>query len=465
MATYRPTSSSGTNYTSTLATGDIIQGDYTGSVIPVTVPAGRYKLECYGAQGGSGQTGTYSSGSSTSDWVSPASSDFSVYEIYGGNAALRGDCYAAYLGKGYMSHNEEGYITLRVNTAGTYKFIYFYETESGYDKVNFWIDGDRILSNKSGQSEGEEIYDLSVGDYIELTYEKDGSQSTGYDCIDVSIYVERASSTPSGWNYSSSAAGGYGGYSYGNLTLTSPTTLYLRTGQQGQSVIYSSGSTPSQQIIAGGWNGGGDSKVFYYSDVMTSAGSGGGASEIRISSDSQSNRVIVAGGGGGSAGTADGTNKRGGGTNGSSPSSSYYGTQTAAGSGGSFASGGIAGTSTNWKYGSGGGGGGWYGGGAYSSQSDDDSSIRQYNGGGSGYVYTSSTASSYPSGCALNSSYYLTDAATTTSTQTGNGLIKITCLEKLRTPKAYVKTSSTTWSPAIKTYIKINSTTWKEGEL
>jgi hypothetical protein len=49
MATYTPTSSSGTDYTSSLAVGDIIQGNYTGNVIPVTLPAGQYKLECWGA--------------------------------------------------------------------------------------------------------------------------------------------------------------------------------------------------------------------------------------------------------------------------------------------------------------------------------------------------------------------------------------------------------------------------------
>ena len=32
--------------------------------------------------------------------------------------------------------------------------------------------------------------------------------------------------------------------------------------------------------------------------------------------------------------------------------------------------------------------------------------------GGSGYVYTSSTASNYPAGCLLNSSYYLSNAQT-----------------------------------------------------
>ena len=64
----------------------------------------------------------------------------------------------------------------------------------------------------------------------------------------------------------------------------------------------------------------------------------------------------------------------------------------------------------------------------------------KYHGGGaSGYVYTSSTASNYPSGCLLNSTHYLTSASTiagntsftspTGTTETGhsgNGYIRIT---------------------------------------
>lgn len=59
--------------------------------------------------------------------------------------------------------------------------------------------------------------------------------------------------------------------------------------------------------------------------------------------------------------------------------------------------------------------------------------------GGSGYVYTSSTASNYPSGCLLNSSYYLTSATTipgnvsftspsgsSETGHTGNGYVRIT---------------------------------------
>lgn len=62
--------------------------------------------------------------------------------------------------------------------------------------------------------------------------------------------------------------------------------------------------------------------------------------------------------------------------------------------------------------------------------------------GGSGYVYTSGTASNYPSGCLLNSSYYLTSATTyagntsftapgggTETGHSGNGYARITLVE------------------------------------
>lgn len=102
---------------------------------------------------------------------------------------------------------------------------------------------------------------------------------------------------------------------------------------------------------------------------------------------------------------------------------------------GSFGQGGPA-----YQYSCGGGGGGWYGGGgAYDNDPDADG---RNGGGGSGYVYTSSTASNYPSGCLLNSSYYLTNASTiagntafTSPTganetgHTGNGYIRITVIE------------------------------------
>lgn len=119
------------------------------------------------------------------------------------------------------------------------------------------------------------------------------------------------------------------------------------------------------------------------------------------------------------------------------------GTQTAGGAGsnnnaGTFGQGG-SGLSYSSGY-AGAGGGGWYGGGgSYPDTSGDDD---RGGGGGSGYVYTSSTASSYPSGCLLNSSYYLTNAqtiagntafASPTGTNetghTGNGYVRITAIK------------------------------------
>lgn len=94
---------------------------------------------------------------------------------------------------------------------------------------------------------------------------------------------------------------------------------------------------------------------------------------------------------------------------------------------------GIGGNGSGSSEGGSGGGGGWYGGGGagYTGGSS----------GGSGYVYTSVTASNYPNGCLLNSSYYLSNAQTIAgdqsfpapsgSTETGhsgNGHVKITKL-------------------------------------
>lgn len=285
---------------------------------------------------------------------------------------------------------------------------------------------------------------------------------------------------------STAAVGGYQGYSYGTLLLTSNTTLYLYTGGHGQS----SNSTTRGTLIPGGFNGGGNSYVRYYTTAYSSCGSGGGASDIRIGSNSLYARVIVAGGGGGSGGYSDNLAKSGGGLTGYSSTTDYQATQTSAGTGGSFGQGANSYTSKfNYNYGAGGGGGGWYGGGSIQNANDSIREYRNYNGGGSGYVYTSSTASNYPSGCLLNSSYYLTNASTIAGNtaftspigvsetgHTGNGYIRITVIKAgsgntlVKTTsntwkeqkQMFIKTTATTWKPIKSVQIKIDSTTWKQ---
>lgn len=215
--------------------------------------------------------------------------------------------------------------------------------------------------------------------------------------------VCRGKHTLSVWGAQGGNTGGKGGYSTGVVNLNENMKLYIYVGGQG-----STGSS-------GGFNGGGT--------TGTSGGSGGGASDIRIGTDSLYARVIVAGGGGGKGQDSCAAGGIGGGTTGGGSASQSScgtqaggGTQTAGGAKGNYSgtSGantgafGKGGNASDGSYDGGGGGGGWYGGGAGASAGWSNG-----GGGGSGYVYTSSTVSSYPSGCKLTSSYYLTNASTT----------------------------------------------------
>lgn len=296
------------------------------------------------------------------------------------------------------------------------------------------------------------------------------------------------------------AIGGYGGYSKGILTLDDITILYLYSGGQGAAGFGS---------LSGGFNGGGNAYVMEqssaFSEYQNYSGAGGGGTDIRIGQDSLYARVIVAGGGGGSYSYPDGkwysNGGVGGGTQGgtgTSPSpNNYYpgtgGTQNAAGksynrktqesssTNGILASFGVGGScKQNLTRTTNGGGGGWYGGG-YSYQASA--------GGGSGYVYTELTASNYPSGCLLTSSYYLTEAETIAGNQTiplysggtgtgnsGNGVIRITIIDiesynlyiknssnsYIQPKDIYVKTQNNLWTPISSIYVKTKSDTWTE---
>ena len=224
---------------------------------------------------------------------------------------------------------------------------------------------------------------------------------------------------------------GLGGYSIGILTLTQLTTCYIYVGGQG-----GMSSSTGNVKVEGGFNGGGFAS---HESTGEPGNGGGGATDVRIAQDSLYARVIVAGGGGGS-GEDNETGGYGGGETGGAGSGNTSLTQASQTSGGTNSFGfGLGGNTYN----GGAGGGGWYGGASrYSVSSYSTGSDSEGGGGGSGYVYTSSTAKNYPSGCLLNSSYYLTDAQTiagnnsfvspTGSSETGhsgNGYCRITVIE------------------------------------
>lgn len=250
---------------------------------------------------------------------------------------------------------------------------------------------------------------------------------------------------------------GLGGYSIGTLTLTQLTTCYIYVGGQG-----GMSSSTGNVKVEGGFNGGGFAS---HESTGEPGNGGGGATDVRIAQDSLYARVIVAGGGGGS-GEDNETGGYGGGETGGAGYGNTSLAQASQTSGGTNSFGfGLGGNTYN----GGAGGGGWYGGASrYSVSSYSTGSDSEGGGGGSGYVYTASTAKNYPSGCLLNSSYYLSAAKTiagntsftspTGSSETGhsgNGYCRITVIECSNTA-LYVRINNS-MKKATAFYFKLNN--------
>lgn len=350
---------------------------------------------------------------------------------------------------------------------------------AGNEPTQEWCDTniEYFSGNKTIQYEAPNKYDLTVttptkiqtGDILNCPYSGSAKSIT----LPKGQYqLECWGAQGGNGTNNTSQPGGKGGYSKGIITLNKKTNLYLYTGGQGlNGTTYNS----NEATTAGGFNGGGSATS------VNSRGSGGGGTDIRIAVDSLYARVLVAGGGSGSSGYTSLAGFAGGGISGktynnqdSSNGGSWYGgggSQTQGGAAntsysnyttaGSFGQGGNYNSGSNTYYGSG-GGGGWYGGGG----------AIGVGGGGSGYMYTSSSASYYPSGCLLDSSHYLTNATTlagnaafispTGTSETGhagNGYIRITVIEA-SSGNTLVKTTSNNWKKPTQMFVNtgVNTT-------
>ena len=356
-------------------------------------------------------------------------------------------------------------VTLNDSNAGTNPTTYYYSADAG---ANYVSSSDNTYTFENVDPNGTEFKAYAVDasgntSSILTTTTEDNYVFNGI--YDYSSGVQTVPIEVSGYYYlqvwgaqwgsynEKIAPGGNGGYSKGYIYLNAGDTLYINTGGKGG---YGT-SNSSTATSGGGVNGGGSAGY--------RGGAGGGATDIRVNQNDLYARVIVAGGGGGSfyqSSSVYALGGAGGGVTGVAgehynSSYAYYsgkgGTQTAGGSGGTaeekayygntgvFGIGGNTGTryqSTS-IYSNGAGGGGWYGGGAAGHYNGETNNRYAGGGGGSGYVYTESTASSYPNGCLLNDSYYLTNASThagntafespTGGTETGhegNGYAKVT---------------------------------------
>lgn len=354
---------------------------------------------------------------------------------------------------------------------------------AGNEPTQEWCDTniEYFSGNKTIQYEAPNTYDLTVttptkiqtGDILNCPYSGSAKSIT----LPKGQYqLECWGAQGGNGTNNTSQSGGKGGYSKGIITLNKKTNLYLYTGGQGLNgtTHNSNGATTT-----GGFNGGGSTTS------INNRGSGGGGTDIRIAVDSLYARVLVAGGGSGSSGYTSLAGFAGGGISGktynnqdSSYGGDWYGgggSQTQGGAAstsysnyttaGSFGQGGNYNSGSNTYYGSG-GGGGWYGGGG----------AIGVGGGGSGYMYISSSASYYPSGCLLDSSHYLTKATTlagnaafispTGTSETGhagNGYIRITVIEA-SSGNTLVKTTSNNWKKPTQMFVNTGvSTTISSG--
>ena len=185
-----------------------------------------------------------------------------------------------------------------------------------------------------------------------------------------------------GGNYQSSYTGGYGGYSYGVISLKTSTTLYVVVGGQGGDAVYRGPKDPE-----GGYNGGGNG--YQHQNCNSGAGGGGATSISFVSgllssfSSTNNNILLVAGGGGGASCCWHG--KSGGGAN-LAGESTIQGKTATLEDGFSFGKGegGNSGYSGTGSLHAGGGGGGYFGGYA----GCESSSGNYGGGGGSGYANT-----------------------------------------------------------------------------
>ena len=273
--------------------------------------------------------------------------------------------------------------------SGTYTLMMIPQTvNSAMITVNY-SNGGTLTKAISGTWEAGETYNYGLSFIREYNYTGNVQSFTAPVTGTYKLEVWGASGGSA--TYNTTAEGGKGGYSYGNLALTKDKILYISVGGTG-----ANGTTMNTTL--GGWNGGA-SRVGINVDHIV--GGGGGCTSIQSSligdgqlknyeSVKDADVLIVAGGGGGgfwrnaSGFVFSGIGGTGGGTNGGNGTSGWTETPQPWGSGGTQTSGGTNSYNEPGSFGMGGGdqnlhaggGGGWYGGGAGYGGA----------GGGSGYI-------------------------------------------------------------------------------
>lgn len=445
------------------AVGEVFNFGYTGSVQEITLPKGKYKLQCWGAQGGN-VTGTYAVNGSKggySEGVLTLTETTKLYVFIGG----QGTAYTSSASQTSTSVVNGGW-----NGGGA---------------------GRRTSKYNSGDTDGRSFPRGGGGATDISTVTSALSYSSGRTTRDSASLLARCivagggagasarytsitNSTTKWTTVANVAATSTGNNASGTKYALTYVQSYMTIGETYR-IIFNTTSTDLTGFVV--WHGGTRFWADFSSPFTTTSDS------FVYTSDISSVQVVISAytdvqnpsftiqkqESTTSTSTSSGKSsaaQQGGGTSGKGQ---YPGTQTSAGSGGAFGLG-ASQTATTDRYCSGGGGGGWYGGGRASS--DSSTSYINYSGGGSGFVNTAANTSPRPNGYTglqLDSgttkdgstSFESTSGGTETG-HSGNGFARITVLgDKEPIPSEYTELAyiESTGSQYIDTGFKPNNNT------
>lgn len=438
-----------------LAAGTIFDFAYTGTVQSVELPKGKYKLQCWGAQGGS-VTGTYAIAGSKggySEGILKLTSKTTLYVFVGGQ------------GTSYTSSASQTSTTV---------------VNGGWNGGGAGV---RTAQYSSGDTDGRSFPRGGGGATDISTVTSDLSYSSGRTTRDSASLLARCIVAGGG-------AGASARYTIATITSSSDSDVLSMNGATTTShtnygsyriFIYqytTVGCSYSVNISSGSrykfelWDA---NNTSYVDGILNSplTASVSGTLRVLIFSPNVGDNVsgtLVESTTTTSTSTSSGISsaaQQGGGTSGKGQ---YPGTQSSYGTGGAFGLG-ASQSSTNYRYCAGGGGGGWYGGGT--GNSDSSTSYINYSGGGSGFVNTAANASYRPSGytgleldsgttTAGDSSFESTSGGTETG-HSGNGYARITVLDEDGTVPETPSTTAISWDVQSGTWNSSSSSSSADG--
>lgn len=400
--------------------------EYTGGVQSIELPKGKYKLQCWGAQGGTsyGSSSGVGSKGGYSEGVLTLTETTTLYVFVGGKGS-RGSSTSLVNGGWNGGGASVGYSSYDSNGENGYSYP---ACGGGATDICTVTSSMSYSSGRTNRSSASLLSRIIVagggagGSYRYTSKETTTTENVITTIINGSYNYEFAWDDASTRHYWVSVAiDAKAGRHYYIDEITRNTTLTF----SGEGLYTEQGSglgwgyTPTEDMtlyirsyVDGDLNSTANGSVKFVVKEKTTTTTTGTTTSSDYSNKSQ----------------------QGGGTSGRGYNP---GTQDYAGSGSAGFGYGESMTFDNYRYCSGGGGGGWYGGGA--NASDSDTSTINYSGGGSGFVNTAANSSYRPSGytglqldsgttTAGDTSHPSTSGGTETG-HSGNGYAKITVLD------------------------------------